>query len=145
MSLIPGFHWTPLCRHLRGQMTPLWSMTWWRDTGDVLPLLSSTLSPCLTGPSRLVLHLTTNRRSAPLFLSWLFINRPGRPRLALEKIKSYQYSTSEEEGNKGVFRRDFWFCIWKSDGQSGHMCMMSLKQGWRMTFVCAGSKIILEI
>lgn len=141
-------------------LTPVWSsvtggvetpvVSWplsgaWHDGGmQMLSCLSSPplLYPCLTGPSQLVLHLTTNPGPTPLFLSWLFINQPGRPRLARWKIRSYQYSTLDGEGNKGVFSGDIWFCIWKSDGQSSQTCRMSLKKGQRPTFACASSYLI---
>lgn len=59
---------------------------------------------------------TTNPGSAPLLLSWLFINRPGRPRLALyTKIRSYQYSTAEEEVRRGCDLRFLFWKVWWTD------------------------------
>lgn len=84
------------------------------DTADApTPRLSSACSTSLSRPSPLALHLTTNHRgSALFFMSPVFINRPGRSRLAFFKITSCQYSISEEEGNSFMTRDDC--CVWEN-------------------------------
>lgn len=109
-----------------GQLTAVWSRTWWRRDAAADLHLSSPPPVPLPRSSRLcLLCIQQQICSALFFMSPVFINRPNRPRPACFKITFCQYSISEE-GENMVTMRGF-LCL---EEQREHNMAVELRSTW---------------